>query len=106
MKLRFISAGAACLLLAPAAPAETPTPRPVHFATCTAAGVESGCVVARGDDGALYNVTGALPGLKPGHWLQGTAKVTNRITTCMQGKTIGDFSPDVPQKPGACRRGP
>ena len=77
--------------------ADLPAPKTVHFATCTTAGVEHGCVVARGDDGALYNVGG-----KPDQWLQGTANVTDRVSYCMQGRTIANFTPDPVQKPAAC----
>ncbi len=94
---------AATLLVMHAASADPLAPKPVHFATCTASGVEHACLVARGDDGALYNVTGALPGLKANQWLQGTAAVTNRASYCMQGATISDFKPDAAQKPGVCR---
>lgn len=86
------------LVAAQAAAANPPAPKTVHFAACTAAGVEHGCIVARGDDGKLYNVTGVKPGLTAGQWLQGTARVTNRASTCMQGATIADFSPDAAHK--------
>jgi hypothetical protein len=77
-------------------------PKPVHFATCTKAGVEHGCVVARGDDGEIYNVTGAVPGLKPHDWLQGTAAVSDRVSYCMQGRTISGFKPDQNQAAANC----
>lgn len=96
---------ATVLLMLQTAAADPLAPKTVHFSTCTAAGVEHGCLVARGDDGALYNVTGALPGLKANQWLQGTAFVTNRASYCMQGATISDFKPDGAQKPGTCRGG-
>jgi hypothetical protein len=85
-----------------AAADDLPTPQKVHFAACTATGVEPNCIVARGDDGVLYNVGGALPGLEARQWLQGTAAVTDRITYCMQGRTIGDFTPDQKQSPARC----
>lgn len=93
--MRWIILASVVLLTAAAAPRDSKT---VHFAICTSAGVEPGCVVARGDDGALYNV-GKMPA---GRWLQGTATVTNRLTTCMQGKTIANFTPDPKQTPQPC----
>lgn len=79
--------------------ADLPAVKTVHFATCTTAGVEHGCVVARGDDGALYNVSGTA---KAGQWLQGTASTSQRISYCMQGRTIANFTPDPAQKPTRC----
>jgi hypothetical protein len=94
----------AIVLLVVAAGADPMPSKPVHFAACAAAGVEHGCVVAKGDDGKLYNVTGAVPGLKAGQWLQGTAMMTNRASYCMQGATIDGFTPDAVQRPGMCER--
>lgn len=94
------------LAVIPAATAEPPAPKPVHFAVCTQAGVEHGCVVARGADGALYNVTGAVPGLKPHDWLQGTAFVSDRVSYCMQGHTITGFKPDQNQAAANCNTKP
>jgi hypothetical protein len=93
---------AVLLLVGGNAPAEPLAPKPVHFAVCTQAGVEHGCVIARGDDGALYNVTGALPGLKPHDWLQGTASVSERVSYCMQGRTIAGFQRDQNQAAANC----
>jgi len=87
------------LVVAAAAPRE---PKKVHFAVCTAAGVEPGCVVARGDDGVLYNV--GSTGVRPGQWLQGTAFVIDRMSYCMQGRTIAAFTPDPIEKPRPCGR--
>lgn len=88
------------LFAASAVAADLPAAKTVHFATCTTAGVEHGCVVARGDDGALYNVSGSA---KAGQWLQGTAAVSERVSYCMQGRTIANFTQDPVQKPGSCR---
>jgi hypothetical protein len=76
--------------------------RTVHFATCTQAGVEAGCIVAKGDDGKMYNVTSATRGVKLNRWLQGTGTISDRPSRCMQGSTIDNFIPDVKQKPGEC----
>lgn len=100
--MKLLTSLAVLLLFGSAAFGEPPTPKPVHFATCTKAGVEHGCVVARGDDGALYNVTGALSGLKPHDWLQGSAFVSNRVSYCMQGNTITGFKPDPMQAAANC----
>lgn len=101
--MRLVCLAAMGLLVSAAAPLE---PKTVHFAVCTAAGVEHGCVVARGDDGELYNVGGALPGLRAGQWLQGTATITNRISYCMQGRTVANFTPDPAQQVHACQTSP
>lgn len=87
------------LLAASSQAGDPPAPKTVHFATCTVAGVEHGCVVARGDDGALYNVTGTA---KPGQWLQGTARINDRVSYCMQGRTIAEFTPDAAQQHADC----
>lgn len=92
----------ALLLVGSAAFAEAPTLKPVHFATCTQAGVEHGCVVARSSDGTLYNVTGAVRGLKPHDWLQGTAFISDRVSYCMQGRAITGFKPDQNQAAANC----
>ena len=76
----------------------------VRFSTCTEAGVEPGCIVAKADDGTTYNVTGARRSLKANQWLQGTGIVSNRVSLCMQGSTIDRFLPDRKQKPTACGR--
>lgn len=88
-------------LAASAQAADLPAPKTVHFSTCTVAGVEHGCVVARGEDGALYNVTGIA---EPGQWLQGKANINERVSYCMQGRTIAEFTPDPVQKQIACRK--
>jgi hypothetical protein len=94
---------AVIVFFAGAAAADLPPAKTVHFATCTSAGVEHGCVIARGDDGQLYNVSGAVPDLKPGEWLQGSANVTDRASYCMQGRTIGNFTSDRDRNPVSCR---
>jgi hypothetical protein len=99
---RRFSIIAATAALAASSSAGVLEPKTVHFSTCTLAGVEHGCVVAKGDDGATYNVTGAVPGLKANMWLQGNAAVTNRASYCMQGATIDDFVPDKDQKQTSC----
>jgi hypothetical protein len=101
--MRCILLCAGAVLLGQAVAADLPAPKSVHFAACTAAGVEHGCIVAKGEDGALYNVGGATPGLKAGQWLQGTAVVTDRASYCMQGRTISGFKPDPVQKPASCQ---
>jgi hypothetical protein len=84
--------------------AATAVGKPVHFSTCTKAGVEQNCVIARADDGASYNVTGAVSGLKPNQWLQGTGTVSDRMSLCMQGSPIEKFTPDRKPTPSACGR--
>lgn len=73
----------------------------VHFATCTLPGVEHGCVMAH-SGGALFNVTGAKPGLRPYQWLQGTATATDKVSYCMQGQVVENFVPDNPQELIGC----
>jgi hypothetical protein len=104
MSQRLSIMGAAAILALLAAPslAGVLEVKTVHFSTCTLAGVEHGCVIAKGDDGVTYNVTGAVPGLKANQWLQGKAAVTNRASFCMQGSTIGNFVPDKDQKQVSC----
>lgn len=98
------SLAAVSLLAALAAPAMAGVleAKTVHFTTCTQAGVEYNCVVAKGDDGVTYNVTGAVPGLKPNQWLQGNGVVTDRASYCMQGATVDHFVPDQDQQKVSC----
>lgn len=81
--------------------ASLPAGTRVHFATCTLPGVEHGCVVAD-SGGALYNVTGARPGILPFQWLQGTGTIVSKMSFCQQGQIINDFVPDERQAPVAC----
>ena len=74
----------------------------VHFSTCTQAGVEHSCIIARGDDGLIYNVTGAVRGLKANEWLHGTGVVSYRASYCMQGNTIDNFVSDKDQNNRTC----
>jgi hypothetical protein len=101
-KMRAALLAAIVVALVQASASAPLEPKKVHFAACTAAGVEHGCIVARGDDGELYNVGGALPGLKAGQWLQGTAVITDRVSYCMQGRTVANFSPDSAQQSVTC----
>lgn len=105
MRMMRLAGGAAVLVAALAAlpsRADMNDVKTVHFAACTMAGVEYGCVIAKGDDGVIYNVNNAAPYLKPNQWLQGTAFITDRASYCMQGKTIDNFVPDKDQKPVSC----
>jgi len=101
MKIRFaariFTIGAASLSIA----ATLPPGAKVHFATCTLPGVEHGCVMAH-SGGALFNVTGAKPGIRPYQWLQGTATATNKVSYCMQGQVVEDFVPDKQQEMVGC----
>ena len=74
----------------------------VHFATCTFAGVEAGCIEAR-SDGVVYNVTSAHVG--PNAWLQGTGVASSNLSYCQQGAIISDFRPDPDPKPQPCATG-
>ena len=105
MLTRDLVITASFVLLVPTAPALSATAvgKPVHFSTCTLAGVEHDCIIAKGDDGATYNVTGALPSLKAKQWLQGTGTVSDRMSYCMQGNTIEAFVPDNQQTHHDCR---
>ncbi len=74
----------------------------VHFATCTFAGVEAGCVEARSDR-VVYNVTAAHVG--PNAWLQGTGVLSTNLSYCQQGGVITDFHPDPDPRPQPCAAG-
>lgn len=89
----FSIAAMAALMSTSAIAASAPVGSKVHFATCTKSGVEAGCVVAV-SGGATYNVTGLVPKPKPYSWLQGSATVTDKMSTCMQGPVMDKFVPD------------
>ncbi len=101
-RLSIIGAAAVLALLAAPTLAGLLEVKTVHFSTCTLTGVEHGCILAKGDDGVTYNVTGAVRGLKPNQWLQGKAIITDRASFCMQGSTIDNFVSDKDQKQVAC----
>jgi hypothetical protein len=106
MRKILFTAGLLLMVLVVAADCPAPEPPPpgtaVHFAVCTRAGTETGCVTASGDDGGLYVVSGVAPGIAAGQWLQGTASVTSRFTICMQGLAVEHFVPDPVQQPVTC----
>jgi hypothetical protein len=102
MIVRISALTAIAVLVASSASGGRLEAKSVHFSTCTQAGVEHGCIIARGDDGSIYNVTGTVQGLKANAWLQGTGVVSNRASYCMQGNTIANFVPDKDQNNKAC----
>jgi hypothetical protein len=102
MVVRISALIAIAVLAAGSASGGVLEPKSVHFSTCTQAGVEYGCIIAKGDDGLIYNVTGAVHGLKTNAWLQGTGVISNRASYCMQGNTIDNFVPDKDQNSRTC----
>ncbi len=57
----------------------------VKVSGCPEVGVEAGCIVLKGDDGKLYNVTAAKPKPEPGVAGMVTGTVSQGASLCMQG---------------------
>ena len=77
---------AACLVaLAVVAAPVASRAEEVTVSGCPQPGVEAGCIVLKGDDGKLYNISAAKPKPEPGVAGTVTGTVSQGASLCMQG---------------------
>ena len=61
----------------------------IALIACPHAGVTAGCLTVTGPDGAVYNITGAVP--KPplnGRMIRLRATVSDKLSACLQGTVL------------------
>ena len=85
--LRLVACVAALIGTAPAFAQQ------IHATGCLMPGVEAGCLVLKGSDGTLYNVTSAnpKPDISQHLAISVTAKKFDGVTMCMQGIALTEI---------------
>lgn len=92
MRLSAIAVGihVAALLMATAAmsaPGDN-----VSVQACVRAGAEANCLVITGEDGSVYNVTGASPKPRLDVKVQLRGTVTDKLSACNQGLVLDNIT--------------
>lgn len=93
MRIGAIAAALAGAALAPAAALAAPKPGDtISVTACVRPGVEAACLIVRGADGTVFNVTSAnpKPPLDVVIELRGTA--TDKVSACNQGVVLDHIS--------------
>lgn len=94
MKIVALSLSAALLACALASPAAAEGKK-VMITGCPYPGVEFNCLMIKGKDGTVYNITGANPKPLPNDVaIIVTGTVAQKISICMQGIVLDDIKWD------------
>lgn len=75
----------------------------VAFTGCTAAGVETGCLIVT-SGGKTYNISSARPRPDPGRAISGRGVVAKEMSHCMQGPILKQVRWRYVRQPVPCMK--